>query len=90
MGKTQIRRSNLKVQVKRFDLQKESIESELRDWNYGQKNFEIKSAWNQIVNCQNLVQVDYTETGARAEDFGIVSLDLDKRLRNGEGLKMRG
>ena len=29
--KTQIRRSNLKVQLKRFDLQKKIIESELRN-----------------------------------------------------------
>ena len=58
MGKTQIRRSNLKTQQKRFDLQKESIESELQNLNYGQKNFENKSAWNQILNYQNLVQVE--------------------------------
>ena len=57
-GKTQEKRSKSKVQEKSFDLQKESIESELRNWNYGQKNFKDKSAWNQILNCQNHVQVD--------------------------------
>ena len=57
-GKTQDKRSKLKVQVKSFDLQKESIKSELRNWNYDQKKFEFKSAWNQILICQNHVQVD--------------------------------
>ena len=48
----------MKTQLKIFNLQKESIESKLRNINYGQKNFEIKSTRNQIVNYQNLVQVD--------------------------------
>ena len=42
-GKTRIKRSKLKVQLKSFDLQKESIESELRNSNYNQKKFELKS-----------------------------------------------
>ena len=66
-----MRKSKLKVQLKRFDLQKESIESELRNWNYDQKKFEFKSAWNQILNFQNHVQVDYLERGEQDEDFGI-------------------
>ena len=45
--KTQNKRSKLKVQLKSFNLQKESIESELRNSNYDQKKFEFKSAWNQ-------------------------------------------
>ena len=57
-GKTQEKRSKSKVQEKSFDLQKESIKSELRNSNYGQKKFEIKSACNQILICQNHVQVD--------------------------------
>ena len=43
-GKTQMKRSKLKVQLKSFDLQKESIKSELRNSNYDQKKFELKSA----------------------------------------------
>ena len=43
-GKTQIKRSKLKVQLKSFDLQKESTKSELRNSNYGQNKIEIKSA----------------------------------------------
>ena len=43
-SKTQIRKSKLKIQVKSFDLQKESIKSELRNSNYDQKKFEFKSA----------------------------------------------
>ncbi len=36
---------------------KEKIESENPNGNNGQKNIENKSAWNQILNCQNLFQV---------------------------------
>ena len=36
-GKTQMRKSKLKVQEKSFDLPKESIESELRISNYDKK-----------------------------------------------------
>ena len=42
-GKTQEKRSKSKVQEKIFDLQKESIKSELRNSNYDQKKFEFKS-----------------------------------------------
>ena len=70
-GKTQKKRSKLEIQLKSFDLQKELIESELRNPNYDQKKFEFKSAWNQILNCQNHVQVDYLERGEQDEDFGV-------------------
>ena len=40
---------NLKVQLKSFNMQQETIKSELRNWNYGQKDVEYKSAWNQIL-----------------------------------------
>ena len=33
--------------------------------------FEFKSACNQILNCQNHVQVGYLERGEQDEDFGI-------------------
>ena len=59
------------MQKKSFDLQKESIKSELQNSNYDQKKFEFKSPWNQILNFENHVQVDYLERGARDEDFGI-------------------
>ena len=52
-------------------MQKESIESALRNWNYYQKNFEFKYAWKQILICQNHVQVDYLERGEQVEDFGV-------------------
>ena len=66
-----MKRSKLKVQLKSFNLQKESIESELRNSNYDQKKFEIKSGSNQILICQNHVQVDYLERGEQDEDFGV-------------------
>ena len=66
-----MKRSKLKVQVKSFDLQKESTKSELRNSNYDQKKFKFKSAWNQILNYQNHVEVDYLERGVRDEDFGV-------------------
>ena len=57
--------------VKIFDLQKETIKSELRNSNYDQKKFEFKSAWNQILNFQNHVQVVYLDMGEQDEDFGV-------------------
>ena len=66
-----MKRSEQKVQKKSFELQNESIESELRNSNYDQKKFENKSAWNQILNCQNHVQVDYMNRGEQDKDFGV-------------------
>ena len=57
--------------MKSIDLQKESIKSELRNSNYNQKKFKFKSAWNQILNFQNHVQVDYLDREEQDEDFGI-------------------
>ena len=70
-GKTQKKRSKLEIQLKSFDLQKEPLESELRNSNHDQKKYEFKSAWNQILICQNHVQVDYLERGEQDKDFGI-------------------
>ena len=66
-----MKKSKLKVQLKSFDLQKESIESELQNSNYDQKKFEFKSACSHILNCQNHVQVGYLERGEQDEDFGV-------------------
>ena len=52
-------------------MQKESIKSELRNSNYDQKKFELKSAWNQILNFQNHVQVVYMNRGDQDEEFGV-------------------
>ena len=57
--------------MKSFKLQKESIESELRNSNHDQKKFELKYAWNQILNFQNHVQVVYLDRGEQDEDFGV-------------------
>ena len=43
-GKTQKKRSKLKVQLKSFDLQKQTIKSKLRNYNYDQRKYEFKSA----------------------------------------------
>ena len=66
-----MKRSKLKVQLKSFDLQKESSKLEQRNSNYEQNKFKIKTTWNQILNCKNHVQVDYLERGEQYEDFGI-------------------
>ena len=79
------------MQLKSFDLQEESIESELRNWNYGQKNFKFKSAWNQIFKfVKTLFKLIKQKEGLEKNTLALVSLYLDKRLRNGEGLKIRG
>ena len=57
--------------MKSFNLQKQSIESELQNSNNDQKKFEFKSAWNQILNFQNHVQVVSLNRGDRDKDFGI-------------------
>ena len=66
-----MRKSKLKVQLKCFDLQKESSKSELQNSNYDQKKFEFKYACNQILIRQNHVQVGYLERGEQDEDFGV-------------------
>ena len=66
-----MKRSKLKVQLKSFDLQKESTKSEQQNSNYDQKKFEFKYACNQILNYQNHVQVDYMYRGEQDEDFGV-------------------
>ena len=66
-----MKRSKLKFQLKRFDLQKELIKSELRNSNYDRKKFRIKFAWIQILNCQNHVQVDYLERGEQDEYYSV-------------------
>ena len=57
--------------MKSFDLQKESLESELRNSNYDQKKYKFKSTWNQILNFQNHVQVVYLDRGEQDKDFGV-------------------
>ena len=57
--------------MKSIDLQKETIESKLQNSNYDEKKFEYKSTWNQILNFQNHVQVDYLEREEQDKDFGI-------------------
>ena len=57
--------------MKGFDLQKESLKSELTNSNYDQKKFKFKSAWNQILKFQNHVQVVYLDRGEQDEDFGV-------------------
>ena len=57
--------------MKNFDLQKESIESELQNSNYDQKKFEFKSSWNPILNFQNHVQVVYRNRGEQDKYFGV-------------------
>ena len=66
-----MKRSKLKVQLKSFDLQKESTKSELRNSNYDQKKFEFKFACNQIFIFQNHVQVGCLERGEPDKDFGV-------------------
>ena len=85
-----MKRSKLKVQLKSFDLQKESIESELRNSNYDQKKFEFKSACNQILICQNHVQVDYLEEGEQDEDFGIGFTGFGRTVETLRGFEDQG
>ena len=47
-----------KVEVKRFDLQKESTETELRNSSYDQKKFEYKSEQNS--KFEKFQKVDVT------------------------------
>ena len=67
-------KSKLKVQLKCFYLQKEILKSERWNSNYDQKKFEFKYAWNQILNCQNHVQVVYLNRGDQDEEFGVGSV----------------
>ena len=84
-----MRKFKLKVQLKSFDLQEETIKWELRNSNYDQKKFEFKSAWNQILFYQNHVQVITWKEGNKKKILALVSLDLDERAKSSEGLKIR-
>ena len=75
--------------MKSFDLQKESVEPELRNSNYDQKKFKFKFAWNKLLNFQNQVQVDYLDKGNKTKILALISLNLDKRAKSSEGLKIR-
>ena len=85
-----MRKSKLKVQLKSFDLQKESIESELRNSNYDQKKFKFKFAWTQMLICQNHVQVDYLERGEQDKDFGIGFTGFGQTSKKLRGFKDQG
>ena len=71
-------------------LQKETTKSELRNSNYDQKKFEFKSAWNQILNCQNHVQVGYLERGEQDEDFGVGFTRFGRTSKKLRGFEDRG
>ena len=85
-----MRKSKLKVQLKFFDLQKESIKSELGNSNYDQNKFEFKSAWNQILICQNHVQVGYLERGEQYKDSGVGFTGLGWTSKKLRGFKDEG
>ena len=75
--------------MKSFNLQKESIESELRNTNCDQKKFEFKCASNQILNYQNHVQVDYLDRGDRDEDFGVGFTGFGQTVKKRRGFEVQ-
>ena len=85
-----MKKSKLKVQLKCFDLQKETLQSELRNSNYDQKKFELKSACNQILNCQNHVQIDYLDRGEQDEDFGVGFTGFGRTVEKLRGFEDHG
>ena len=85
-----MKRSKLKVQLKSFDLQKESNKSELRNTNYDQKKLKFKSACNQILVFQNHVQVDYLERGKQHTDFGIGFTRFGRTSKKLRGFENKG
>ena len=59
------------VQVKSFDLQKESTQTELRNSSYDQTKFKFKSDLIQILNFQKHVWVGLLDRGDRNEEVGV-------------------
>ena len=49
---------------------------------------QIQTAWNQILNFQNHVQVVYLDRGEQGEDFGVGFIGLGKRAKSSVGLKI--
>ena len=76
--------------MKSFDLLKESIEMELRNSNYDKKKFKFKSSWNQILNLQNHVQVDYPDRGEQYKDFGIGFTGFGRTVKKLRGFEDQG
>ena len=70
-------------------MQKESIESELRNSNYGQKKFELKSACNKILIVKTMFKLIIWKEGNKMKILALVSLDLDELAKSCEGLKIR-
>ena len=86
-----MRKSNLKVQLKSFDLQKESIESELRKSNYDQKKFGYKICLKPNFKfVKTMFKLINWKEGFETKILALFSLDLDERLKSCEGLKIRG
>ena len=79
-----------KVEVKSFDLQKESTQTELRNSSYDQMKFEYKSGLIQILKFQKHVWVGLLDRGDHNEEVALVSLDLDKRVKSYGYLKNQG
>ena len=76
--------------MKSFDLQKETIESELRNSNCDQKKFEFKSVWNQILNLQKHVSVGYLDRGDHNEEVGVGFIGFGQTVEKLWGFEDQG
>ena len=78
MDKTQIRRSKLKVQLKSFDLQKETI-----DRSYGTETTVKRTSKSKLLETKfqivkTMFKLIKQKEGLQTKILALVSLDLDK------------
>ena len=71
-------------------MQEESTQTELRNSSYDQTKFEFKYVLIQILNFQNMFELDYWIEGIITKKWALVSLDLDKRVKSSDRLRIRG
>ena len=79
-----------KVQVKSFDLQKESTQTELRNSSYDQTKFEFKSDLIQIFKFQKHVWVGLLDRGDHNEEVGVGFVGFGQTSKSYGYLKNQG
>ena len=81
-GKTQIRRSNQKVQLKNSDLQKESNQTEQRNSNYKRNKIRLL-IWTKIkfYSTKILIKLVTQKEGFETKIQALESTETDKRAK---------
>ena len=90
MGKTQIRRSNQKVQLKNSGLQKESTQTEQRNSKYERNKIHLL-IWTKVTfySTKIMFKLFKQKEGFETKIQALVSSNLDKRAKSYTRTKIR-